>query len=253
VVDETTNERGIFGAEFTIFPAIDLRGGKCVRLKQGDFDRSKEYDADPVSRAREWKRLGARAIHVVDLDGAKDGSPAQSELIREIARAVDIPLQAGGGVRTLDDVLRLRDSGAARVVMGTAAVADRDLRLRAVEELGAALVVAVDARDGVVATHGWQRASGIEVLELAEELATDGVASVLYTDVSRDGMDAGAALEETASVAEKIATIASGGVRGAADISALAKIPGVTGAIVGTALYEGTVTLEELLEAAGES
>ncbi|WP_053058109.1 1-(5-phosphoribosyl)-5-[(5-phosphoribosylamino)methylideneamino]imidazole-4-carboxamide isomerase [Rubrobacter aplysinae] len=238
--------------EFTVFPAIDLRGGRCVRLKQGDFDRSKEYDADPVSRAREWERQGARAIHVVDLDGAKSGSPVQLDLIKEMARAVDVPLQAGGGVRTLEDARRLRDSGAARMVMGTAAVDDRDLRLRAVEELGVALVVAVDARGGVVATHGWQRESGIEVLELAEELDADGVASVLYTDVSRDGMDAGAALEETAAVAERIATIASGGVRGASDISALAKLPGVTGAIVGTALYEGAVTLEELLEAASK-
>jgi phosphoribosylformimino-5-aminoimidazole carboxamide ribotide isomerase len=239
-------------AGFTVFPAIDLRGGKCVRLKQGDFERSKEYDADPVSRAREWERRGARAMHVVDLDGAKDGSPAQTDLIGEMAWAGEILVQAGGGVRTLDDLRRLRDAGATRVVMGTAAVADRDLRLRAVEELGAALVVAVDARDGVVATHGWQCASGIEVLELAEELAADGVASVLYTDVARDGMDAGPALEETAAVAGRIATIASGGVRGSADISALAKIPGVTGAIVGTALYEGAVTLEELLEAARE-
>lgn len=241
----------MIGAGFTVFPAMDLRGGKCVRLKQGDFERTKEYDADPVSRAREWERRGARAIHVVDLDGAKDGSPAQTDLIGEMARAVEVPLQAGGGVRTLEDVRRLRDAGGSRVVMGTAAVADRELRIRAVEELGAALVVAVDARDGVVATHGWQRASGIEVLELAEELAADGVASVLYTDVARDGMDAGAALEETAAVAERIATIASGGVRGVSDVSALAKIPGVTGAIVGTALYEGSVTLEELLETVG--
>ncbi len=240
------------GDDFTVFPAIDLRGGKCVRLKQGDFDRSKEYDADPVSRAREWERRGARAIHVVDLDGAKDGAPAQSQLIGEMCRAVSVPVQVGGGVRTLDDLRRLGEAGASRVVMGTAAVADRELRLKSVEELGAALVVAVDARDGVVATHGWQRASGIEVLDLAEELAADGVASVLYTDVGRDGMDAGAALEETAAVAERIATIARGGVRGTADISGLAKLDGVSGAIVGTALYEGRVTLEELLGAARE-
>jgi len=242
----------LFPTGFTLFPAIDLRSGKCVRLKQGDFGRSKEYDADPVSRAREWERRGARAIHVVDLDGAKEGYPAQTELIGEMTRAVSVPIQAGGGVRTLDDARRLRGSGAARVIMGTAAVSDRDLRLRAVEELGAAFVAAVDARDGVVATHGWQRASGVGVLDLAEELAADGVASVLYTDVSRDGMDAGAALEETAALAGRIATIASGGVRDASDVSALAKLPGVTGAIVGTALYEGRVTLEELLEAAEE-
>jgi phosphoribosylformimino-5-aminoimidazole carboxamide ribotide isomerase len=236
---------------FTIFPAIDLRDGKCVRLKQGDFGRSKEYDADPVERAREWERLGAQAIHVVDLDGAREGRPAQLELLREMAGSVEVQLQVGGGVRTLEDLRALRGVGASRVVMGTAAVGDRDLRLRAVEELGPELVVAVDARDGIVATHGWQSSSGIAVLELAEELAADGVGTVLYTDVSRDGMDAGVALEQTAAVASLVPTIASGGVRGEEDVVALSKISDVVGVVVGTALYEGLVTLEELLRAAG--
>lgn len=235
--------------DFTVFPAIDLRGGRCVRLKQGDFDRSKEYDADPVERAREWERRGARAIHVVDLDGAKAGHPAQLSLIREISGAVGVPVQVGGGVRTLEDLRAVREAGAARIVMGTAAVGDRELRLRAVEEAGSSLVVALDAREGVVATHGWQESSGFGVLELAEELADDGVAAILYTDVVRDGMDTGAALEETASVARIVPAIASGGVRDAADVAALSKIEGVVGAIVGTALYEGRVTLEELIRA----
>ena len=234
---------------FTIFPAIDLRGGRCVRLKQGDFGRSKEYDADPVERAREWERRGARAIHVVDLDGAREGRPVQLDLIREMARSVDVPLQAGGGVRTLEDLRAVRGAGASRVVIGTAAVGDRDLRLRAVDELGPGLVVAVDARDGIVATHGWRSSSGIPVLELAEELAGDGVATVLYTDVSRDGMGAGVALEETAAVSRIVPTIGSGGVRGVEDVIALSNIGGVVGVVVGTALYEGRVTLEELLEA----
>jgi phosphoribosylformimino-5-aminoimidazole carboxamide ribotide isomerase len=235
---------------FTVFPAIDLRGGRCVRLKQGDFGRAKEYDADPVERAREWERRGAGAIHVVDLDGAKEGRPVQLGLIGEVARAVSVPLQVGGGIRALEDLRAAREVGASRVVVGTAAVEDRELRLRAVEEIGASLVVAVDARDGVVATHGWLSSSGVGVLELARELADDGVASVLYTDVARDGMDAGAALEETAAVARVVPTIASGGVRGVEDVLALAKIEGIVGAVVGTALYEGRVTLEELLEAA---
>jgi phosphoribosylformimino-5-aminoimidazole carboxamide ribotide isomerase len=238
---------------FTVFPAIDLRGGRCVRLKQGDFGRSKEYDADPVERALEWERRGAQAIHVVDLDGAREGRPVQLELVREMARSLDVPLQVGGGVRTLEDLRSVRRAGADRVVIGTAAVGYRNLRLRAVDELGPGLVVAVDARDGIVATHGWQSSSGISVLELAEELAADGVGTVLYTDVSRDGMDTGVALEQTAAVSRVVPTIASGGVRGEEDVVALATIDGVVGVVVGTALYEGRVTLEELLRAVGGS
>ena len=237
-------------AGFTVYPAIDLRGGSCVRLKQGDFGREKGYDADPVGRAREWERRGARAIHVVDLDGARAGRPVQIDLVRRMAASVSVPLQVGGGVRTLEDLLSVRDAGATRVVVETAAVLDRGLRLRAVEALGEALVVAVDARGGIVATHGWREASGVNVLDLARELAGDGVSSVLYTDVARDGMDAGAALDGTAAIANTIPTIASGGVRGPDDVAALAGIPGITGAVVGTALYEGRTNLEELLEAA---
>ena len=173
----------------------------------------------------------------------------QTEVVRALAGSVNIPLQVGGGVRTLEDLWALREAGAARAVMGTAAVLDRELRLRAVEEVGDALVVAVDARDKIVATHGWQKKSGREVLDLVRELAEDGVSSVLYTDISRDGMDAGTALESTMAVAEILPTIASGGVRGKEDVAELSKIPGVVGAVVGTALYEGSVTLEELLEA----
>ena len=236
-------------ASFTVYPAIDLRGGKCVRLKQGDFGRSKEYDANPVERASEWERQGATAIHVVDLDGAEMGSPAQLDLIEHMANAVNVPLQVGGGIRTLEDLRAARGIGAQRVVMGTAAVGDRKLRLQAVEAAGTSLVVAVDARDGIVATHGWRQSSGISVLDLAEELAADGVASVLHTDVARDGMDAGAALEGTEAVAEIIPTIASGGIRGADDVTALSNTPGVVGVVVGTALYEGRVTLTQLLAA----
>ena len=237
------------GDPFTVFPAIDLRGGKCVRLKQGDFDRSKEYDADPVERAREWQRQGAEAIHVVDLDGAERGRPVQLDLIENMANAVSVPLQAGGGIRTLEDLLAVQEAGAESIVMGTAVVGDRELRLGAVERVGTSLIVAVDARGGIVATHGWRRSSGIRVLELCEELIADGVGSVLYTDVARDGMDAGAAFEGTAAVAEVIPTIASGGVRGTEDVAALYDTPGVVGVVVGTALYEGQVSLPELIAA----
>src|ERR671920_39575 len=127
--------------DFTVYPAIDLRGGRCVRLEQGDFERSKEYDADPVERAREWERQGARAIHVVDLDGAEKGRPVQVGLIQRIASTVNVRLQVGGGIRTVEDLRAVREAGAWRAVMGTAAVGDRDLRLRAVDELGDSLVV----------------------------------------------------------------------------------------------------------------
>lgn len=218
-----------------------------MRLVQGDFGRSKEYDADPVERAREWERRGAEALHVVDLDGAKEGRTVQLSLVREISRSVGITVQAGGGVRSVEDVRDLLDSGASRIVMGTAAL-DRDLRLRTLEEARDSLVVAVDSREGTVATHGWLHSSGVGVLDLAQELASDGVASVLYTDVGRDGMGSGPALEETEKVASIIPTVASGGVRGVEDIAVLSGIEGVVGAVVGTALYEGQVTLEELLE-----
>ena len=258
VVEARTDTRlgtraSMTGRSFTVYPAIDLRGGRCVRLKQGDFGRSKEYDADPVERAREWERLGAQAIHVVDLDGAEEGRPAQLDLIRRIAVAVEVPLQAGGGIRTIEDLRAVRAAGAVRVVMGTAAVEDRGLRLMAVEEAGDALVVAVDARGGIVATHGWRRSSGLPVLDLATELAADGVAQVLYTDVARDGMGTGAAFEGTASVAKIIPTIASGGVRGAGDVVALSRTPGVVGVVVGTALYEGRVTLGDLISCSAGS
>ena len=238
---------GIGLSDFTVYPAIDLRGGRCVRLKQGDFGRAKEYDADPLERAREWVRQGAQAIHVVDLDGAEEGRPVQLELIRRIARTVDLPLQVGGGVRSIEDLRAVRSAGARRVVMGTAAVEDRDLRLRAVEEAGDSLLVAVDARDGIIATHGWRNLSGISVLDLSKELADDDVASVLYTDVARDGMNAGIAIEGTAAVADLIPTVASGGVRGTEDVAALSRTPGMVGVVVGTALYEGKTTLRDLI------
>jgi phosphoribosylformimino-5-aminoimidazole carboxamide ribotide isomerase len=233
--------------DFTVYPAIDLRGGRCVRLKQGDFGRAKEYDADPVERARGWVRQGAQAIHVVDLDGAEQGRPVQLDLLRRIARAVGVPLQVGGGVRSIEDLHAVRGAGAQRVVIGTAAVENRDLRLRAVEAAGDSVVVALDAREGVVATHAWRRSSGIYVVDLSNELVADGVASVLYTDVARDGMNEGAALEGTATVAEIIPTVASGGIRGTEDVAALSKTPGVVGVVVGTALYEGKTTLRDLI------
>ena len=179
-----------------------------------------------LSSEREIGRVeGAEAIHVVDLDGAEEGRPVQLELIRRIARAVGVPLQVGGGIRSIDDLRAVRSAGARRVVMGTAAVEDRDLRLRAVEEAGDSLLVAVDARDGVIATHGWLKSSGYRFWISRKSWSPRGVASVLYTDVARDGMSAGAALDGTAAVAKIIPTVASGGVRGPEDVATLSSTP----------------------------
>ncbi len=227
--------------------------GRQVRAPacRGTSGAPTEYDADPVERAREWERRGAKALHVVDLDGAVEGQAgsagAGAEMARGRWRCPSRSVVAFGRSRTCgpcggrgatDRARHRRPCGTGTSGCGRS------------KSSGPGLVVAVDARDGVVATHGWRRSSGIGVLDLAEELACDGVATVLFTDVSRDGTSAGArALEETAAVATLIPTIASGGVRDAEDVAALAKLHGVVGAVVGTALYEGRVTLEELLAA----
>ena len=236
-----------------LFPAIDLKGGQVVRLAEGDMARATVYADDPAEQARRFADAGAGHLHVVDLDGAFAGRPENAAAVEAILRAFPGHVQLGGGIRNRETIERWFELGVARVVIGTAAVGDQRLRVRAVDDLGPELVVAVDARDGIVATHGWRSSSGIPVLELAEELAGDGVGTVLYTDVSRDGMDTGVALEQTAAIARVVPTIASGGVRGQEDVVALSKIGGVVGVVVGTALYEGRTTLEELLRAAGGS
>lgn len=228
-----------------VLPAIDLRGGQCVRLHQGDFARETIYGTDPVAMARRWESAGAPLLHVVDLDGAKVGRPMQTALVREIIQAVGVPVQCGGGLRTLVAVENALRDGVSRVVLGTVAVADPGLLLGALERWGPErIVVGVDARDGVVATHGWMETSDTRASVLVRDVASLGVKTVLYTDIARDGTLTRpnyAALSEIALCGVEV--IASGGVASREHLVALASIPGVTAAIVGRALYTGDLQL----------
>ncbi len=229
-----------------VIPAIDLRDGRCVRLLQGDFARETVYGDDPVAMARRWQEAGAAILHVVDLDGSRAGHPVQAPIIAAIVAALTIPVQIGGGLRTLDDIAGAFANGVARVVLGTAALEHRDLLAAALARWGPdRIVLGLDARDGLVAIRAWQETSGVRATDLARDLAPLGLRRVVYTDIGRDGTlhepnyDA---LREIAAVGG-LAVTASGGVARREHLAALAAIPGVESAIVGRAIYTGDVTL----------
>lgn len=237
-----------------ILPAIDILGGAAVRLRQGRYDQVTVYNDDPVEQARLWAEGGAEWLHVVDLDGARDGVPRNIDVIARIAREIPVPVQTGGGIRSMETLERLYDAGVRRTVLGTALVKDPEFVARAVETYPG-IVAGVDARDGSVAIEGWREGSEREVAELIEELAALGVTRVVYTDISRDGMQTGinAAAYRDLSASRSMAVIASGGITTLDDVRALAAIGGtLEGAIVGTALYEARFTLPEAI-AAGRS
>lgn len=242
-------------SEFVLYPAIDIRGGKCVRLVQGDYNRETVYHDDPVAVARDWEAQGARWLHLVDLDGAKEGRPVNAEWIGRIAAAVRIPVQAGGGLRREEDVERLVGLGVARVILGTAAIEDRAFVTRMLERFGDRIAVGIDARDGYVATRGWLETSRVKAEELASELAAEGVSTFVFTDISRDGMLSGPNVEAIVNLARASGrtVIASGGVSRVEDLERLAahRRDGVGGAIVGKALYTGSIRLSEALERIG--
>jgi phosphoribosylformimino-5-aminoimidazole carboxamide ribotide isomerase len=229
-----------------VIPAIDLRGGRCVRLLQGDFARETVYGDDPVRMALRWQGAGATMLHVVDLDGAKEGRPAQATIVSAIARALTIPVELGGGLRSLDDLEAAFAGGMARAVLGTAAIEDRGLLTAALGRWGAErIVLGLDAREGLVATRGWIETTAVRATDLARELAAFGVRHVVYTDIGRDGTlqePNYAALRELAE-GSGLAVIASGGVARREQLAALAAIPGVEAAIVGRAIYTGDVVL----------
>lgn len=232
-----------------LLPAIDILDGKAVRLAKGEFDARTVYDADPVEAAQRWAAGGARALHVVDLDGARSGQPANLENVRRIAAAVDVPIQVGGGLRSLDALRSAMDAGATRVVVGTAAYRDIDLLDAAVAELGDRLVVSIDARDGRLAGAGWTEQTEIPIESVIEGLGARGVRRFVYSSIERDGMLSGPDLDGATRVAGTVrgSFVYSGGVSSLADLEALVGLRQVNlgGVIVGKALYEGRIEVAE--------
>ena len=238
-----------------VFPAIDILGGRAVRLAQGDYDRVTVYNEDPVAQARSFAESGAEWIHVVDLDGARDGAPGNIEVVERIAREVGLPIQNGGGIRTLETMQRLADAGVTRMVLGTKLATDPAFVREAVARFGAQGVVAgIDARDGMVAVEGWREGTATSAAELVAELRDLGVRHLVYTDISRDGMRTGVDVDGYERIAEVAGfpVIASGGVSTLDDFRELAALgPDVIeGAITGRALYEGAFKLKHAIRAA---
>jgi len=234
-----------------LFPAIDIQGGRCVRLRRGDFADETVFGDDPVTIAEHWVAEGARFLHVVDLDGARTGDPTNLDLVERIARAVPVPVQFGGGVRTTDVLDRAMKAEIGRLVIGTGALLDPEFLARALERWGDRLVVAVDAEDGYVKTHGWRERSGMTAAVFVRTLEQIGVAEILYTDIGRDGMMQGVNLPAIRDLAEEtsLGIIASGGVTSLDDLRALKRFEaeGVTGVIAGRALYEHRFSVPQAL------
>lgn len=234
----------------TIIPAIDLKGGRCVRLRQGRACDETVYSDDPVRVAQSWEQQGAAWLHVVDLDGAFQGFPVHMDLIEKIARAVRIPVEVGGGLRTDDQVEALLALGVARAVLGTRAWTSPETLARLVERFGKQLAVGLDARNGRIAIKGWTETTGTDALALAVRLEALGIQTLIYTDIAQDGMLKGPNTMAMAALCDRVAcrVIASGGVTSTAHVAALAALgkPNLVGIIVGKALYEGTVSFAEL-------
>jgi phosphoribosylformimino-5-aminoimidazole carboxamide ribotide isomerase len=234
---------------FTVYPAIDLKDGACVRLRQGAMDQATVYGTDPAAQARAWQDAGFAWLHVVDLNGAFAGRAVNADAVRAILAAVTIPVQLGGGLRDLDAVAAALDAGISRVILGSAAVKNPALVDQACRAYPGRIVVGIDARDGMVATEGWAEVSTTPAEAVAARFAAAGVAAIIYTDIGRDGMLTGLNIDQTLALARvtDIPVIASGGVGGAADIAAAAATGRIAGAIVGRALYDGRVTPAEAL------
>ncbi|WCN38197.1 1-(5-phosphoribosyl)-5-[(5-phosphoribosylamino)methylideneamino]imidazole-4-carboxamide isomerase [Aneurinibacillus uraniidurans] len=241
---------------FIIYPAIDIRGGKCVRLLQGDYNQETVYGDSPLDMAKQWAAQGAQWVHLVDLDGAKVGQPVNHEVVCEIARTLDVPVQIGGGLRRMEDIERYIESGVARVILGTAAIQDQPFAEQVLAKYGDKVAIGIDARNGYVATHGWLETSEVTAEALAKVLISKGAETFIYTDISRDGTLAGPSTESTVQLARAIGktVIASGGVSVEQDLLELAQYAkdGVGGAIVGKALYTDRINLAQALRSVQE-
>ena len=233
-----------------VIPAIDIRGGRCVRLEQGDYGRETVYGEDPVAMAAHWAGLGATRIHVVDLDGARGGRQANAALLAPIVRAAGCPVQTGGGIRDLPTLKDTLASGVSRAVVGTAAVRTPELLRGAIPSFGDRLIVSVDARGGMVKVEGWTESTDLSADSLIDRLESLGVARIIYTDIDRDGVRDGPnfAMYERLTARSKLPVIAAGGVGNLDDLRHLAA-SGVEGAIIGRALYTGEIDFEEALRA----
>jgi phosphoribosylformimino-5-aminoimidazole carboxamide ribotide isomerase len=234
-----------------LFPAIDIRGGKCVRLTEGRFDKETVFAENPVEMAMRWQSEGGEFLHIVDLDGALAGKPVNFAIIKALVSEVTVPVQVGGGIRSLDTIEILLNAGVSRVILGSVAVKQPDLVSEACRRYREKIVVGIDARDGMAAVEGWGKSGGISAVELASAMANVGVERIIFTDISRDGTLSGVNIAATADLAKRanIKVIASGGVKDMSDICALQAAPvGIEGVIVGKALYTGTLSLPEALK-----
>ena len=231
-----------------VFPAIDIRGGLCVRLQRGDYGRETVYDSDPVAVASRFIDAGATHVHVVDLDGARTGSGQNLQAIGRIA-GLGIQVQTGGGIRTASDIERRMSAGVFRCVMGTAAVENPDLVAWAVQQYGSAIAVGIDAKDGMVAVRGWEKKSTQTPVALGNKMKAMGVDTAVFTQISRDGMRTGPDIQSSRALADQtgLSVIVSGGVGNIGDIEAVYEA-GLCGVIVGKALYEENVTIEQMLQ-----
>jgi len=233
-----------------MIPAIDLKDGQCVRLRQGEMGDATVYGSDPVEMAARWVEQGARRLHLVDLNGAFDGKPVNGDAVMAIAKAYpDLPIQIGGGVRSLDTIEQYLDAGVNYVIIGTKAVKEPAFVTEACKAFPGAVIVGLDAKNGLVATDGWAEVSDIQATELAKRYEQDGVSSIVYTDIARDGMMQGVNIDATVAMAQAsgLKVIASGGVTNMDDIRALKAVAdaGILGAITGRAIYEGELDLAE--------
>jgi phosphoribosylformimino-5-aminoimidazole carboxamide ribotide isomerase len=242
-------------AGMILYPAIDLKDGRCVRLAEGRMDQATIFNEDPADQAVIFQTAGFTQLHVIDLDGAFAGAPRNAGAVARILSKASIPVQVGGGVRTFDSVTYWLNAGASRVILGTAAVRDPELVRTAARDFPQQIVVALDSRDGKVAVAGWAEATDLDVADMARRFEDAGVASLIVTDIARDGLKTGVNVEMTGRVADAVSipVIASGGVKSAADITALRNRPGraIHGVILGRALYDGDLTFQDALAAAG--
>ncbi|WP_420464757.1 1-(5-phosphoribosyl)-5-[(5-phosphoribosylamino)methylideneamino]imidazole-4-carboxamide isomerase [Panacagrimonas sp.] len=237
-----------------LIPAIDLKNGECVRLRQGRMDDVTVFSSDPVSMARRWADEGAERLHIVDLDGAVKGQPMNLRIVEQIAEAIEVPVQVGGGIRDEETVQRYLDAGVSYVIIGTKAVNTPHFLHDLCLEFPRHIIVGLDAKDGRVALNGWAKLTHHDVVEMAQHCERDGVEAIIYTDIGRDGMMAGFNVESTRKLAAAVNTpvIASGGVSSLEDIRRLKEleVEGVAGAVIGRALYEGGLSLKDCLKAA---